>query len=453
MPVKNQIYTVAIDGYSSEGMGVARIDGMVVFVKGAIAGESCAVKILKVTKNAAYGKIERILDASPERQSSPCPYFGKCGGCDFWHMTYQEELRHKKQRVQDALSRIGGIDCPVSKITGADSVEGYRNKAQYQVAKAGENAVYGFYRARSHDLISIDRCLIQNPRSDLAAKTGIEWMNRWQISAYDEEKQTGLIRNIFIRHGFGTGQMMACIVANGKKLPHTHDLIDTLQGACPELSAIVLGANEKAGNSILGDEFITLWNAGYIEDTLCGLSFKLSPRSFYQINRDQAQRLYDRAVALAKPSDCGTVLDLYCGTGTITLALAKAAPETKVIGAEIVSAAVSDAGENALRNGILNAEFILADAEEAAKSLLKKGTLPGAIVVDPPRKGLSPGVVESIGKMSPKRLVYISCDPATLARDVKLLASCGYEAKIAEAFDLFPRCAHVESVVLMERAL
>ncbi len=443
MLTKNQRYTVTIDGMTSEGMGVARIDGRAVFVKNALRGEVCEILILKVGKNGVWAKCLNVIEPAAGRIEPDCEHFGKCGGCDFRHMSYETELSEKLQRVNDAFARIGGLELRAGTILGAESTTDYRNKAQYPVA--GDPPQCGFYRARTHDLIPARRCLLQTEMSDDLAAEVINWMQQYNIPAYDEATHTGMVRHIYIRTAFGTGQMMVCVVAAADSLPHSKDLVDMLKGICPDLTTVVLAVNKKPGNVILGDTFINLYGPGYIEGILMELKFRLSPASFYQINRDQTHRLYSKAIEYAALEDGDTVLDLYCGIGTITLSMAATAGQ--VIGAEIVPSAVENAKQNAEANGIGNARFILADAGQAAKQLAAEGLRPDVITLDPPRKGLSQDVIDAVSEMSPKRVVYVSCDPATLARDLKLLQEKGYAAVEATAVDMFPRCAHCESVV------
>lgn len=446
---KNEIYPVHITGYTAEGLGVCRIDGQVVFVHGALEGEEADVKILKVGKNEAYAKIETLKTPSDHRITPDCPYDKFCGGCALRHMSYEEECRMKAQRVRDALARIGSVDPGAVPILAAENTENYRNKAIFPVGTVQNQADAGFYRARTHDLISTETCKIQSLTAAAIRTAAVNWMRDFKIPVYDETAHRGLVRHIYVRNAFGTGQVMACLVVNGPAVPHEKELVQRLQAAVPELTTVVLCKNTRKGNAILGSEFRTLFGPGTIDDTLCGLTFRLSPRSFYQVNRDQAQRLYELAISRAELKKTDTVLDLYCGTGTITLCMAKSCG--KAIGVEIIESAIADAKENAARNGIENAEFFCADAGTAAKKLADEGIRPDVVTVDPPRKGLSPDVVEAIDTMNPRRVVYISCDPATLARDVKRFAGVGYLLKSADAADLFPHCAHVESVVVLER--
>jgi 23S rRNA (uracil1939-C5)-methyltransferase len=446
---KNQIFTAEITGCTSQGFGVARLEDRAVFVKGAIPGETCEIRIVKVTKTAVYGRLERIVTPSPHRVEPVCPHYGQCGGCDFMHMDYQLESELKRQRVYDALSRIGGVDPGPLPMTPAPTDAGYRNKAQFPVALVDGQPAAGFFRARTHQLIPVTHCHIQPEEAERVAAGVLRWMERYHILPYNEETHQGYIRHIFVRKAVVTGQVMACIIANSEKLPKAPQLVETLKEALPELTTIVHNVNTRPGNAILGPTYHTLYGDGYIEDVLCGLTFRLSPASFYQVNHDQAQVLYEKAIALADLHGTETVLDLYCGTGTITLAMSRKAGQ--VIGVEVIPQAIEDAKDNAQRNGITNAEFFCADAGDAAARLASQGIRPDVITVDPPRKGISLQVIEAMVEMAPQRIVYVSCDPATLARDIKLLEERGYHYQTGLTVDLFPRCKHVESVVQLSR--
>ena len=448
MLIKNQIYEAEICDYTAEGQGVAKIEGCAVFIPNAIFGEKVKVRIEKAQKTWAAGKIVEILEKSPHRVNRECPVAKLCGGCDFWHMDYEEETRLKAERVRTCLNRMGGENLDTVPILAAPTCHGYRNKAQYPVSSRKGRAYAGFFRAGTHDVVENDRCLILPAEMDQVKDIVIAHMNRFRIPAYDETAHTGLVRHIYVRRGVQSGQVLVCLSANGRKLPQASELVDALKKV-PGFTTLVLSVNTKKGNTILGDEFITLYGTGTIEDTLCGLTFRLSPRSFYQVNHHQAQRLYAAAIEQAGITKEDTVLDLYCGVGTITLAMAGAAG--KVIGVEVIPQAVEDAKENAKRNGIENAEFFCGDAGQAALELEAKGMKADVVVVDPPRKGLNADTIEALHRFAPRRIVYVSCDPATLARDVALLKERGYTLKNAMAADLFPRCAHVESVVCLEK--
>ena len=446
MLIKNQIYETEISDYTSQGQGIAKIEGCAVFIPNAMVGERVRVRIDKVQKTWASGKILELLQRSEHRINRECPVAKLCGGCDFWHMDYAEECRLKAERVRQALNRIGGEQLEQLDILGAPTCYGYRNKAQYPVSSRKGKAFAGFFRAGTHDVVENDRCLILPKQMDQVKDLVIRHMNSFRISAYNEQSHTGLVRHIYVRRGAVSGQVLVCLAVNGRSLPHWEELVEALK-AVDGFTTLVLSVNTKRGNVILGDEMITLYGAGYIEDTLCGLTFRLSPRSFYQVNHHQAQRLYEAAIAQAQITKSDTVLDLYCGVGTITLAMAGAAG--RVIGVEVIEQAVLDARENAKRNGIENAEFFCGDAGQAALELEKNGVRPDVVVVDPPRKGLNADTIEALHRMQPRRIVYVSCDPATLARDVALLRDRGFTLQNALAADLFPRCAHVESIVCL----
>ena len=445
---KGKIYEAVISDYTAQGQGVAKIDGCAVFIPNAIAGERCLVRIEKAQKTWAAGKITEILEKSPHRINRECPVAKLCGGCDFWHMDYAEETRLKADRVQQALARLAGEEVEDLPILSAPTCYGYRNKAQYPVSSQKGRVYAGFFRAGTHSVVENDRCLILPPEADMVKKQVVDYVNHYRISAYDETTGKGLLRHIYVRRGAVSEQVLVCLVVNGRKLPHTEDLIERLKKV-PGFTSLVLSVNTKPGNTVLGAELITLYGPGYIEDTLCGLHFRLSPHSFYQVNHHQAQRLYEAAIAQAEITPKDLVLDLYCGVGTITLAMAKAAG--KVIGVEVVEQAVQDAKENAARNGVENAEFFCGDAGKAALELEAQGVRADVVVVDPPRKGLNADTIEALARMAPRRIVYVSCDPATMARDVALLKEKGYCLKNAMAADLFPRCAHVESIVCLAR--
>ena len=443
---KNKIYVAEIVDYTSEGQGIAKVEGCAVFVPNAIMGEVCRIRIEKAAKTWAAGKIVEIMERSEHRINRACPVAKLCGGCAFHHMDYEEESRMKAQRVRTCLNRIGGENLEAVPIMAAPTCEGYRNKAQYPVSVKKGKAIAGFYRAGSHDVVENQRCLILPPESDAVKDIVIDYVNQYRVMPYNEKTHKGLLRHIYVRRGAVSGQILVCLVLNGRRLPKPEVLIQRLKKV-PGFTTLVVSVNTKVGNSVLGDEFITLYGPGYIEDTLCGLNFRLSPRSFYQVNHHQAQRLYEAAIARAEITKNDTVLDLYCGVGTITLAMAKAAG--KVIGVEVIPQAVEDAKDNAARNGIENAEFFCGDAGQAALELERQGIRADVVVVDPPRKGLNADTIEALSRFAPRRIVYVSCDPATLARDVALLKERGYQLKDAIAADLFPRCAHVESIVCL----
>ena len=448
MLIKNQIYEATVTDYTAEGQGIAHVEGCAVFLPNAVAGERVRLRIEHPRKTWAAGKIVEILEKSPHRVNRECPVAKLCGGCDFWHMDYEEETRLKAERVKTCLNRLGGENLTEVPILAAPTCYGYRNKAQYPVSSKKGRAYAGFFRAGTHDVVENQRCLILPEQTDAVKDAVMDYVNQYRVPAYDETTHTGLLRHIYVRRGAVSGQILVCLVCNGEKLPKVDALIARLE-KIPGFTTLVLSVNTKKGNAVLGDKFITLCGPGYIEDTLCGLNFRLSPRSFYQVNHHQAQRLYEAAISQAEITKNDTVLDLYCGVGTITLAMAGAAG--KVIGVEVIPQAVEDARDNAKRNGIENAEFFCGDAGAAALELEKNGVKPDVVVVDPPRKGLNADTIEALHRMAPRRIVYVSCDPATLARDVALLKDQGYTLASATAADLFPRCSHVESIVCLRR--
>lgn len=444
-PREGQLCRLVIDGYASDGAGVARLDGMVVFVQGGIRGEACDVRLTHVGRSALWGRVEEVVNPSPARIFPRCLHYTKCGGCQFRHMNYAEELEAKRIRVEDALRRLGGAEIHVSAILGAEQVDRYRNKAQFPVAKGPR---IGFYRPRSHDVIDVDDCLLQGEAAARLRGAVKEWMAEYSIPAYNERTFTGLVRHVYVRTN-RAGRSLCCLLVNGRGVPREVELVRALRRAEPNLAGIVLGVNEKHNNVILGDSYRTLWGEDFLSDTLCGLTFRLSVPSFYQVNPAQTEVLYGKALEFAGLTGAETVLDLYCGIGTISLVMARKAG--MVWGAEVVPQAVDDAIANARRNHIENARFLCADAGEAARYLEGEGVRPDVVCVDPPRKGLAEDVVDTIADMGPERVVYVSCDPGTLGRDVKRFAGRGYTLKKAEAVDMFPRTAHVETVVLLSK--
>lgn len=439
--------SLSIQGYGSEGQGVARLpDGMTAFVTGALRGETCLVQLDKVGKTCAWGHVTAVESPSPARLEPDCPYYETCGGCALRHMSYDEELEFKRQKVEDCLTRIGGCDTPVSVIYGAKNTQRYRNKAQFPISGSS----IGFYASRTHRVTDVEDCLLQPEACTHLRRALKDYMSAYHVPAYDERAGTGLLRHLYIRTN-QAGESLCCLLCNGKALPREEELVRSLRAAEPNLKGIILGINEKKTNVILGETYRTLWGQDYLMDTLRGLTFRLSVPSFYQVNAPQAEVLYGLVLDFAALTGEETAVDLYCGTGTITLCLAQRAK--RVMGAEIVPQAIDDARENADRNGINNAEFFCGDASDVAARLAAEGIRPHVVTVDPPRKGLAEEVIASIVQMSPERVVYVSCDPATLARDVKRFAEQGYCVQRTAAVDLFPRTPHVETVALLSRGL
>lgn len=445
---KNDIVNLEITSLTSEGSGVGRHDGMAVFVPFTAVGDIIRCRIVKALKNYAFGKIEEIITPSPDRTDSRCSVFGKCGGCVFRHITYEAELRAKEQIVRDAFERLGKNLAPeFLPIIGSERSEGYRNKLQMPLARCESGAYCGFFATRSHRVIGVERCLLQPDIFAEITRFVTEYINKRHISVYSEEKHEGVLRHIFLRKGHYSDEICLCIVAR-KKIPEFSGLAESVTKNFPQITGVVLNINSEKTNVILGDKEIVLKGRAEIYDTMCGMNVAISPKSFYQVNTPAAEQLYKQAAEFAQP--CGKVLlDLYCGAGTIGLSMAREA--TRVIGAEIVPEAVENAKRSAEKNGLSNTEFICADAGQAADALAEKGLNPDVIILDPPRKGCNEETLAACAKMSPERIVMISCNPATAARDCERLLELGYKTEKVRAFDLFPRTGHVECVVSMSR--
>lgn len=448
---KNDIVTLEITGYGSDGEGLGRVQDMVVFVPFTVIGDVAQVRIVKALKSYCYGRAEKILTPSTERTEAPCAKFGICGGCRVMHMTYEEQLRMKRRIVQDCMSRIGKITCPVEKVIAAERLYEYRNKIQTPVGigKNGE-IVAGFYRSGSHDIVPHDGCLIEPNRAGIVKKTVLEWMRQYRIAPYDEQTRKGLVRHIYIRLAEGTGELMLVLVTASKHLPYRAELLRSLQQSGTEVTTVVQNIQSKATNVVLGNENIVLLGSGKILDEADGLQFLISPDSFYQVNTQQMVKLYQTALQMAEIDKDDVVFDLYCGTGTISLFAARQAKQ--VIGVEIVPAAVADANENKKQNGISNCSFYLGDAAKVTKMLYERGERADIIMVDPPRKGCSADAIQLLVELNPKKIVYVSCNPATLARDLALLEQQGYRTKKIQPLDLFVHSSHVETVCLLEKS-
>ncbi len=444
---KNDSIELSIDAMSSDGSGIGRYEGMAIFVPLAAVGDKIRCKILKVQKNYAFGKIEEILEPSVNRIDSDCPHFEKCGGCSLRHISYEEEARLKSDKVRDCIERIGGLkDIPFEPIISAPSRQGYRNKAQIPVGldKDGK-LIMGFYAGHSHRIIDAKHCLLQPEEFGVISDVFRDWFEQYGDSVYNEETHKGVIRHLYLRRGEMTGEIMVCVVINADKLKNADKLCAMLRENVPSMTSFILNTNKEKTNVILGKKCRTVWGNDTISDELCSLRFNISPLSFYQVNRTQAERLYNKATEYACLTGNKTLMDLYCGAGTIGLSMAHKVK--KLIGVEIIDAAIENAKVNAAENGISNAEFICGDAAKAADMLEKRGEKPDVIIIDPPRKGCAAELIETISKMSPKRVVYVSCDPATLARDLKIFDEKGFKAQNVTPADLFPGTAHVETVV------
>ena len=455
MPLaKNDIITLEITALTNEGSGVGHYKedssdgrGMAVFVPLTAVGDVISCRVVKVLRSYAYGRVEGILTASPDRAEDGCPVYAKCGGCCFRHISYEAELRAKQGFVQDAFMRLGGLSPEFLPIQGSESPEGYRNKLQMPVSKQDGRTVCGFYSERSHRVIPVDKCALQPELFAEITRFVTEQADRLRISVYNEEKHEGVLRHIYLRRGHYSGEVCLCLVAR-RKVPEFERLAKAAAERFPEITGVVLNINRDRTNVILGEEEQVLFGRAEIKDTMCGVNVEISPKSFYQVNTPAAEALYRQAAEFARPEG-KLLLDLYCGAGTIGLSMAGKA--RRLIGAEIVPQAVENARENAERNSVKNAEFICADAGQAAQQLERSGERPDVIILDPPRKGCSEDTLTACAGMQPERIVMISCNAATAARDCKRLAELGYTAAVVRPFDLFPRTSHVECVVLINK--
>lgn len=455
MPIqKNDEIEISVTGTTHDGSGVGRIEGMVVFIPGCAQGDRVRVKIIGMKKSMAYGKLLEVLEPSAHRIAVDCPVFSRCGGCVFRHISYAEELRIKSERVSDALRKIAHLENSPEEILGASEseIDAYRNKAQYPVGlDPMGNPQIGFYAPHSHRIVDYGCCALQAPVFSDALAVFREWICKYKIPVYDETTREGILRHIYLRRAPSTGEMMACAVINAEELPFAQALVDGLIRNVPGVVGVLVNINRAATNVILGPECRTLWGRDRIVDVLCGVRFEISPLSFYQVNSSQAARLYALAADYATPAPGDTLLDLYCGAGTIGLTMASRV--RRVIGVEIVPQAVEDAKRNAKLNNIENADFFCMDAQQATADFARQGLRPDIILVDPPRKGCSVDTLQAIVTMAPEKVVYVSCDPATLARDLAILSQSGYRCGKIRPVDLFPRTPHVECCCLLERSI
>lgn len=446
---RNQRISLTIDDISHQGSGVGRYNGQVVFVPATAVGDTVQAKIVHTRKNLAYGIVEELQTPSPDRVENDCPSYPACGGCSLRHLRYRVECEYKEQIVKDNLQRIGNLTPALHPLLPSPVVDRYRNKVQLPIEKVGDTTRFGFYAPRSHDVIPMEDCLLQPELFSLLARELCRFMDDYNISAYDETTHSGLVRHLYLRQAGESGRIMAVVVINGEELPHWRELLDRWMGQTAHLSTVLINHNSRNTNVVLGKRNTILYGEGILVDRLLGIELELSPDSFYQINYAATQHLYRQAISYAAPRPSDILLDLYCGVGSIGLTMASMVKE--LIGVEIVPEAVENASRNAKRNKIENARFICADATQAAVQLAKEGLSPTIVVVDPPRKGVDQQALEAIVAMAPEKLVYISCNSATLARDCKYLAEQGYHIRKGRGVDLFPRTPHVESVMLLER--
>lgn len=446
---KNDEIELNIDALTSEGSGVGRYNGLAVFVNDTVPGDKIIAHIIKRSKSYAVGIVAEIIEPSPSRIESDCPHSKKCGGCSFRNMTYDEELKYKLSRVNDSLERIGHLDIKAEEIIGADSVDNYRNKAQYPVSICDGELFAGFYAYKSHRIIPCSDCRLQPEEFEKGIKAFEKWVESADVTSYDEKTGRGLLRHIYFRKGFATGEIMACAVINGDSISKADLLVKLLKESLPELKSVVININKSKTNVILGKTSKAIWGSDTISDVLLGKKFVISPNSFYQVNHSQCERLYKKAREYAGLTGSEVLLDLYCGAGTIGLTMAEGVKQ--LVGIEIVPQAVENAKINAELNGITNAKFICADAAKGAQILRKDGINPDVVILDPPRKGCDKALLDTVEQMSPKKIVYVSCDSATLARDLEILKNKGYIAQRVTAVDMFPRTPHVECVVLISK--
>lgn len=449
---KNQIYDVVFEDLTHEGAGVAKISGFPLFVPNALPGEQGTVKVVKVKKGYGYGRLMELTKTSPDRTEAPCPIYKQCGGCQLQHLSYEGQLRHKQKVVKEALARIGKVD--VTKTTihptiGMSDPWNYRNKAQVPVGEREGGLIAGFFQKRTHEIIDMERCLIQQSENDQIVQAVKAICRRYGIRAYDEQAHKGWLRHIVVRYGEMTKQAMVVFITRTADFPHKKRILAEITAKFPSVQSIVQNINPKRTNVIFGDETKVLWGSEYIYDCIGSIQFAISARSFYQINPVQTKVLYDKALEYANLTGEETVIDAYCGIGTISLFFAQKAK--KVYGVEIVPDAIEDAKRNAKLNGIENVEFAVGEAETLIPKWHQQGIKADIIVVDPPRKGCGESLLQTIIAMKPKKVVYVSCNPATLARDIAILEQGGYETKEVQPVDMFPHTMHVECCALLMR--
>ena len=460
---KNDIAVVKITDIGVNGEGIGRVDGYTLFIKDAVIGDTVEAKVMKAKKNYGYARLMKIIEPSKDRVTPRCEHARRCGGCQIQEMSYEKQLEFKARRVRDNLERTGGfapelLDKVMEPAVGMEEPFGYRNKAQFPFGTDRDGRpVTGFYAGRTHDIIANTDCALGVPVNKEILEIILGFMNRTGVKSYDEKSGRGLIRHVLIRYGFTTREIMVCLVVNGTEIPHAEELVEEL-AKIPGMTSISLSSNTRRTNVIMGESYEVLWGRGYITDFIGNVKYRISPLSFYQVNPVQTEKLYGLALEYADLKGGETVWDLYCGIGTISLFLAQKAE--KVYGVEIVPQAIEDARENAKINGITNAEFFVGKAEQVLPGWYQEhrtsmadadGARADVIVVDPPRKGCDGELLRTIVEMAPKRVVYVSCDPATLARDLKVLCGQGYEIRRVRAVDMFPETVHVETVAVLSR--
>jgi 23S rRNA (uracil1939-C5)-methyltransferase len=442
---KNKTLTCRVEAFGAGGEGICRPEGQVMFVPFALPGELVSVRVEKAMKTHAFGKLLNVLEPSPMRTDPPCPYYYRCGGCSSQHMRYEEQKRLKRQTVVDCMSRIGGLgSLQTAETSGMEEPWRYRNKTALPVAMVNGEAAAGYYAPRSHRLIPVASCLIADETSDIAAAAILRWMKEFSVIPYQEADNSGLIRHIITRKN-DRSESMVTLAVNGPTIPHRDELISALRESLPRLASVCITTQESGGNMILGGSYRTLWGSPTLTDRISGLEFELSPLSFFQVNREICEKMYAcalREVELVK-YDC--LIDLYSGIGTISLLAARSCG--RVIGIELSPAAVADGKQNAKHNGIGNVEFMQGTAEDILPELVKSGIQADVVILDPPRKGAHQAVLKAIAQIKPRRIVYISCHPASQARDAAVLSGLGYQAVRAQPFDMFCQTAQVENIL------
>lgn len=442
--------TIPITGQSHTGDGVGKYKGFTVFVPLAIAGEQVAARVSRVKKTYAHARLEEVLQVSPHRVDPLCPVFDQCGGCQLQHIAYPAQLESKRRQVVDAFARIGGLEeVTILPVLGMEEPWSYRNKAQVPVGGGKGKVEAGFYAAGSHQIIPFDRCLIQQPENDRTIQQVKEWIRELDIPPYDEKKHRGCLRHVMVRTGIHTQEVMVVLVTNGPQLPHRKQLVAGLRERVPGLTSLIQNIQPHRTNVVLGKESRILWGEPVIHDRIGHVRFTISPHSFFQVNPVQTEVLYEQVRRMAALTGEETVIDAYCGIGTIGLYLAKEA--ARVLGVESIPQAVEDARHNAELNGIDHASFEAGPAEEVMPRWAREGIHPDVIIVDPPRKGCAPELLDAVVRMSPDRLVYVSCNPATLARDAAYLKERGYTNRQVQPVDMFPHTSHVECVTVFQR--
>ena len=448
---KDDFVTLTIEDMGVDGEGIGHVDGCTLFVKDALIGDVITAKVMKMKKNYGYARMMEIIKASPDRVEPKCAYHKQCGGCQIQALSYEKQLEYKKKKVLNNLTRIGGLtNLPEFDLIGMEEPYCYRNKAQFPFGtdKNGE-IVTGFYAGRTHSIISNTNCYLGVEENEQILKLILAHLKKYNIPAYDEQTGKGLLRHVLIRKGFTTGELMVCMILNGTRMPEVKELVDELI-KIPGMTSITINVNTKQTNVIMGQEMKSVWGQDYITDYIGNVKYQISPLSFFQVNPVQTRKLYERALEYADAESGETVWDLYCGIGTISLFLAQKAKQ--VYGVEIVPQAIEDAKHNALLNGFTNAEFYVGKAEDVLpKKYREENIKADVIVVDPPRKGCDEALLQTVVQMRPKRVVYVSCDSATLARDLKYLTSEGYEVIEGTVVDQFPHTVHTEAVVKLER--